>query len=98
MSCYHRNQVFAALQAESLGCLTRELVKRLGGKPEGNLPIQINQFGSIPANLLADMHDGKKTTYCSNSLKRQIDDSNSKDAIGVLHTRYELPTWPSPAI
>jgi hypothetical protein len=98
MSCYHRNQVFAALQAESLGRLTHELVTRLDGKPDGNLPNKINQFGRIPAALLADMHDGKKTTYCSNSLKRQIDDSNLKDAIGVLRTKYALPTWPSPTV
>ena len=94
MSCYHRNQVFAALQVESLGCLAHELVARLGGRPGGDLPQRIDGLGKIPAIILADMHDGKTTTYCSNSLKRQIIDGDMKVDIGVLRTKYALPPWP----
>lgn len=94
MSCYHRNQVFAALQTESLGGLAHALVARLGGKPDGDLPGKLDQLGKIPATILADLHDGKQSTYRSDSLKHQIVDGDMKGDIAVLRTKYALPAWP----
>lgn len=93
LSCYHRNQYFAALQAESLCSLTRELTARLASKR--NLPQWIIDFEKLPAQMLADMYDGDASkTYRSASLPRQIDDSGVKAGITTLRQRSGLPKWP----
>jgi hypothetical protein len=73
MSCYHRNQLFAALQTESLCCLAKAITDRISTNPD--LPARVDDFGSIAARALIDLDAGDKTkTYRSISVHQQIRD------------------------
>jgi hypothetical protein len=94
LSCYHRNQCCAAPQAESLCSLAREVAIRLDQAPD-NVPNWINEFGKLPAQMLATMYDGDRAlTYRSASLPRQIDDNGVKNSVARLRLRHGLPSWP----
>lgn len=89
LSCYHRNQVFGALQVESLGGLARAVMTRV--KTNRTQPVRVDQFGRMAASLLAELYRGDAGTYRSISLQRQIDDRDSRDDIVALGKRYGLP-------
>jgi hypothetical protein len=73
MSCYHRNQLFAALQTESLCGLAKAIVNRISTSP--NLPPRLDEFGRIATRTLIDLGGGDKAkTYRSMSVYQQIKD------------------------
>jgi len=91
LSCYHRNQLFAALQADALCSLALDVAGRTAANPD--LPAALNQLGRLPAEILPDLHDGKDTTYRSGSLKHQIAARAVKKPVNDLRARYGLPLW-----
>jgi hypothetical protein len=73
MSCYHRNQLFAALQTESLCSLAKAIVDRISTSP--NLPPRLDEFGRIATRTLIDLDGGDKAkTYRSISVHQPIKD------------------------
>ena len=89
LSCYHRNQVIAAMQADSLCDLADALANRIRINP--TLSPRINRLGRIAAEALANIYAGVEGTYRSKSLPRQIADRGSVDSVNLLRDRYSLP-------
>lgn len=88
-SCYHRNQLYAALQVESLCSLARALTERIKSNP--TLPARLDDFGRIAAQTLTDLDTGDKNrTYRSISVHRQIEDNGSASRIKQLRKRYGI--------
>jgi hypothetical protein len=87
MSCYHRNQLFAALQTESLCRLAKAITDRISTKRD--LPTRVDDFGSIAVRTLIDLDAGDQTTtYRSISVQQQIKDLAPD--IKTLRTRYGI--------
>lgn len=80
-TCYHRNQVFAALQVESLSNLASSIGARLGG---GALPSLIADFEQVAASQLASLYTGDTDTYRSIGIKRQIDERGDRKSIEAI--------------
>jgi hypothetical protein len=88
-SCYHRNQLFAALQTDSLCSLVQALSGRIAKSK--TLPPRLDEFGRIAAATLAEMDQGDRTrTYRSMSVSRQIADRGIRKQLVLLQKRYGL--------
>ena len=89
MSCYHRNQLFAALQVESLCGLAAALNDKL--TQSATLSPRLDDFGRIATQALVDFQTGDKSkTYRSISVARQIDDRGVGATVTKLRQRYGI--------
>jgi hypothetical protein len=89
LSCYHRNQTFAAMQVEALGALTTWAAERL--TIDHTLPPYVDGLSREAANTLARLCAWTRDTYRSRSAKSQIIDNRYVDAINTIRRRVPLP-------
>jgi hypothetical protein len=93
LGCYHRNQVFAALQTDALCGLANAMFKRV--QADRDQPAHLDDLAKIATATLPEMYLGKGT-YRSKSIQKQIDDDDDMtDAMQCLVARYGGKAWPA---
>lgn len=89
LGCYHRNQVFAALQVESLAGLIRCVEDKLQG---GQKLTQVeDDCARRAAGTLGRLFGGHESVYKSGSIKAHIARSNLVSSIDKVRSRYDMP-------
>ncbi|MFA6166916.1 MAG: hypothetical protein WC700_09885 [Gemmatimonadaceae bacterium] len=89
LACYHRNQVFAALQVESLSMLINETERRIhSGEP---ISARHDSLARSAAGILGRMYGGDQSTYRTGSVRQHLVYNKCIDALDVVRDRYSMP-------
>jgi hypothetical protein len=89
LSCYHRNQLFAALQVESLSEMLRRVDQQLTAG--GALSPAADQCAKLAAGIVGRLYGGVDDTYRSGSARQHIERRGFVDAVNSMRTRYRVP-------
>jgi hypothetical protein len=90
ITCYHRNQAFAALQVESVGALVRRTADaRRHGR---DVPFPQYQCARLATGFLGRLYGApKKKTYRSLACFRHMHDREIVPDLAYLREQYDLP-------
>jgi hypothetical protein len=86
LSCYHRNLVFATLQAESLLGLLAVIV----GSPGSNMPGTLDSCVHNASGIVGRMYGGVADTYRSGTLRAQVDQQSLVAQVNAVRARYGM--------
>ena len=93
LGCYHRNLAVGSLQVEHLLGLASAIEGRFKGPQM--VPNSVQKLGGLVGGLLAQLYKGEKT-YCSDSLRAQIAQSQALAEAESLCARLGLPGVAAP--
>jgi hypothetical protein len=88
LGCYHTNQVFTALQIESLSGLLRETALQLG--QGGDLSPAWRYCAQRAAGILGRLYSGHRSTYRTSSAKAHIKQNDLVEIVNQMRDHFGM--------